>query len=49
MIKASSLSMKMELPKALYGLGPALIASPAFASVDVSSFLSTYLSLRETD
>jgi hypothetical protein len=36
MIRATSMSMKMEFPKALYGLAPALISTPAFASVDVS-------------
>jgi hypothetical protein len=36
MIKAGSMTMKMEFPKALYGLAPALISAPAFASVDVS-------------
>lgn len=35
MMKASAVSMKMEFPKALYGLAPALISAPAFASVDV--------------
>jgi hypothetical protein len=35
MVKVSALSMKVEFPKALFGLAPALIASPAFASVDV--------------
>ena len=39
MIKAGSMTMKMEFPKALYGLAPALISAPAFASVDVSKVI----------
>ena len=41
MMKASAVSMKMEFPKALYGLAPALISAPAFASVDVSENYKT--------
>jgi hypothetical protein len=44
MIKAGSMTMKMEFPKALYGLAPALISAPAFASVDVSELCNTYYS-----
>jgi hypothetical protein len=35
MIKAG-MSMKMDIPKAVAGLAPALISAPAFANVDVS-------------
>lgn len=50
MIKAGSMTMKMEFPKALYGLAPALISAPAFASVDVSKVIllasSTKITLK---
>ncbi|KAJ1438595.1 hypothetical protein B484DRAFT_444450 [Ochromonadaceae sp. CCMP2298] len=35
MLKAGALSMKMEMPKSLAAMAPALIALPAFASTDV--------------
>ena len=37
MIKAGTVTMNMQMPKALLGLAPALISAPAFAQVDVST------------
>lgn len=37
MLKASALSMKMDMPKALVSMTPAFAAMPAFASVDMST------------
>lgn len=35
MVKASSLSMKMDIPKIIASIAPMAVAAPAFASVDV--------------
>jgi hypothetical protein len=36
MLKAASLSMKMDIPKSIAAFAPAVVAAPAFAAVDVS-------------
>lgn len=38
MLKAGALSMKMDMPQALLSMTPAMVAMPAFASVDVRFF-----------
>jgi hypothetical protein len=42
MLKAGSLAMKFEAPKAIAAMIPAAIASPVFAS-DVTVIVSSYL------
>ena len=37
MIKAGSMSMKMDMPKAIAGLSSAFVAAPAFANIDALS------------
>lgn len=46
MLKAGALSMKMDMPQALLSMTPAMVAMPAFASVDQVS--SMPLSLEVT-
>lgn len=35
LLKATSMSMKMDMPKIIASLSPALLAAPALATVDV--------------
>ena len=46
MIKAGAMSMKMDLPKAIAAMAPAMVAGPAFASMDALSTMP--LSLEVT-
>ena len=46
MIKAGAMSMKMDLPKAIAAMAPAMVAGPAFASMDSLSTMP--LSLEVT-
>ena len=46
MIKAGAMSMKLDLPKAIAAMAPAMVAGPAFASMDSLSTMP--LSLEVT-
>jgi hypothetical protein len=46
MLKAGALSMKMDVPKAVSAMVPALIAAPAFADVNAVSTMPLSLEVR---